>query len=71
MAALSVGAVMTTRRDLKEIIVNLEYLARIESDSEKRRYCQEWLEVFRRDLQKQKNNVEELTPVWETKRRAA
>ncbi len=59
------------RRDLQEIIGNLEYLTKIEPDLEKRRYYQERLEAFRRDLQKQKNKIEELTPVWKMKSRAA
>ncbi len=67
---VSLGVTMT-RRDLQEVVVNLDYLARIESDPEKRKYYQKWLEAFRRDLQKKKNNVEELTPVWKKKLPAA
>ncbi len=59
-----------TRRDLQEVIANLEYLARIEPDPDKQNGYQQWLEAFR-DLQEQNRQLEELTPIWTEKSRAA
>ncbi len=54
-----------TRRDLQQVISDLEYLLRFHLDPAMREEYDKQLEAFRELLALQ-HEIEELTPVWES-----